>query len=894
MLKLIEVSSTQQKEIELETFDPKTSTWVVSDLKSKLFLQQRLLQKHKALPLDSILRVSELWLKMSMRFFPEVKVVSKVFAIEALRENLARRPEVKFLPGEVEVLYQVMSQFSGVFLNPDGFAMIGEWFRENPWSFDNWGKWYLEAKTQWDYFSENKLVSQDWLASYLAHGFKNFNMDRSFVFDLGGDLKGSEAEIVLEISKINDVRIFFPKISDTNLAHKALKPYDLLNLSPNSQLIKGSSLSETENSKTFLKALTQLSEVKWAVAKARELLDRGVPATEIAILAPDIGVYWPVLARYLEKEGILTDRALASPLQTFTEFQSWISRMQLGLGQLQYPQIEAGLSQELQQTHKSYDRIKSLLSNIYEKEQLARFDFDFEKWILPEKRSLSSDEFVVWSIQKLPSDLGDEALERIENALGLFVNQMPSGIKLACQSWVKIFTQIISLRDVKIKGSSSSEGLLCVDISSAEYASASYFIFMGLSEEGLKDKSEISLLSQDISSIETKTGFDVRENLGRNEFDVNWLSQIKAKEQVFLFSEADFMGQSLAPSSFWLKGADRYGTEDVKNTQTRWDSLMASQSQSFPKKGAVEVSPFGLGAIKSLSPSDVEAYFTCPFILASKKIFNLRDIPPVDLDLTHTESGTLIHAVLAQLLSDPLQLDLSESDIISVIEACRKTEQTVVAEIGFWEIQRKKLIDIAKRFLKNEKEMRRRFVEMRTVGRELKVEGYFDPSTGKFKKSKDNEEDILFKGKVDRVDMDASGNAIIIDYKSSDSSLYSFGYWISTGFLQVPIYAAMIEAGLSDLGPAPVVGGFYLNLKTMDRSYGFRRTEFAGTLFDLTGKAQGQVDEPEWKKFNQDLFEKLTLMVEQIKAGHFYANPRNPKECPQCQWKRLCRAPHLN
>src|SRR5207253_3031441 len=47
-----------------------------------------------------------------------------------------------------------------------------------------------------------------------------------------------------------------------------------------------------------------LAEVKSTCSQIRAWLEAKVPPSQIAVIAPDIEMYWPVLSAYLEQEGI--------------------------------------------------------------------------------------------------------------------------------------------------------------------------------------------------------------------------------------------------------------------------------------------------------------------------------------------------------------------------------------------------------------------------------------------------------------------------------------------------------------------------------------------------------------------------------------------------------------
>jgi len=69
---------------------------------------------------------------------------------------------------------------------------------------------------------------------------------------------------------------------------------------------------------------------------------------------------------------------------------------------------------------------------------------------------------------------------------------------------------------------------------------------------------------------------------------------------------------------------------------------------------------------------------------------------------------------------------------------------------------------------------------------------------------------VMLRGRIDRVDVSASGDAVVYDYKGSSAP--AGARWIRDGKLQVALYMRAVE----DLLRMPVVGGFYQPLSGQD------------------------------------------------------------------------------
>ena len=84
----------------------------------------------------------------------------------------------------------------------------------------------------------------------------------------------------------------------------------------------------------FFRFTNALAEVKHSVATVREWLEKDkIPLRQIAIFAPQMNTYWPVLSAYLEQEGIPFHRNTLSPPQgALSSFIRWMACLRLHAG----------------------------------------------------------------------------------------------------------------------------------------------------------------------------------------------------------------------------------------------------------------------------------------------------------------------------------------------------------------------------------------------------------------------------------------------------------------------------------------------------------------------------------------------------------------------------------
>ena len=148
---------------------------------------------------------------------------------------------------------------------------------------------------------------------------------------------------------------------------------------------------------------------------------------------------------------------------------------------------------------------------------------------------------------------------------------------------------------------------------------------------------------------------------------------------------------------------------------------------------------------------------------------------------------------------------------------------------------------------------------------------------------------------IDRVDQDDSGHIVVMDYKSSKSTFYrNHPAWIKNKEFQLLFYLKAVESGWTKLSKTIVDGAFYYFIKNWERDTGISKASSPGNLFELEDGHKNNIGDEAYTAL-MDEFEKVILDYQSnMASGIYQANPKDPKECPKCEWKSLCRAPHLN
>ena len=263
------------------------------------------------------------------------------------------------------------------------------------------------------------------------------------------------------------------------------------------------------------------------------------------------------------------------------------------------------------------------------------------------------------------------------------------------------------------------------------------------------------------------------------------------------------------------------------------------------------------------SASSLEAFLRCPFRYFAEDL--LRLTPPAE-GREEAHRGTLLHETLYQYfkkfspedlrlgahLKDPTQM---KKDLEAILE--RDFEKSPLASAPLY--RRMLWLSLMRRMLGDYVDL-----ELSLAGADF-VPTYFEYSFGKGKadylRLPDDSGEILLKGSIDRIDVDASGGAMVIDYKSSSRSLKKKVEKAEE--IQMPIYL-LAASHLLRLQPA---GMEHRILKTGKR-------EDSG----LSGESL--------QNFLLQTQERVRQAVREIRSGRIEVAP---KDCRFCEWDSVCR-----
>lgn len=858
------------------------TTWVVSDLRSKFEIQKLLLKKQGFYEDLQVLRASELWRMLLRRIRPDLKIISGDL-IRALVRDQMESLKLPLGPSADQAICDFMDQFAPVIFHQAGAENLKEWFDKNPRSFERWGSWYRMAEQFAQYFLDRRWIAPAWVSSVLFQEIQNFDdvdsiWSRELVFDLGCELTQTESDLIQWLARGRDCEVLKPTPPTYLNFESLLSSYEQLPVETKVKRdLEAVSLDRIE--KTF-RFSGMLAEVKHAVAQARSWLDSGISPHEIAILAPDIEAYWPALAEFMEIEGLPVQKERTSRLQSIPVVHQWIANIRIRAGGLDNGQLQVAIyGPEMGPgIPLRFEEFEALFANLLGPEDLARSSA-IQKYFgqgLNSKKSMRVEEFLGCT---LPYWTRKDLSEILEVLIKDLLQKSSVNSEMRLSNWLFFLERLISKKEIRLKVA-DNQGIVVANFSDGESLFTTHRLFLGLSQSQLKAKSISWILPSEINSFNRDHGFYLMDpEASRATFELEWLRLGKSTEDHYCFPGTQWDGSIETPSQFWMEVCVKEkGTEGIHMLQnpekTRWDEIQDDVARVNLPQNSGQMS---LQKEKNLSASSLQRFRDCPFIFFSEKVLELKDPPEVDLDLDRRTKGQLIHGVLEKMMGPEKFLVWTAQDIRELLEEEKKKFPPGFVHEGLWGPLREKHVTLALKFQDQEKLWHQKYPLSKVIAREQKFEFSF--------------EGMRFKGVIDRLDGDDQ-RLVVLDYKTTDAQLKTFNKWFDENQLQLGFYSWLLEKGyVAELGARQVVGAFFYILKNLDRSSGFKTSEGEG-LLDVQRK-KAHITQETKLKFYADLETEIRKVIAQIRKGDFLPKPRELDICERCQWRGLCRAPHL-
>lgn len=916
MLEFVTVSSPVQIKNFLKLYDPLKDTWIVSDLKSKQEIQNISVGRYGYFSDDAILRVSDFWKLWIRRLAPTTQVVSSDF-IKVIVQNFIEDHGEKLQVAESEILTltKAVQEFAPILLHPNGDDLVQEWL-EAEFSREQkpkkWMRWYQLAKIVTNYLLERNLIDSRWSASFMQTLDLNlFRWPRRLIIDLGSELSSVEMGLFKTLSQTQDVVVIVPQPLFADRFPYLLNVYkENLGLGKVSEAPSIDFIPSLQKEQ-FVRLSTQLAEVKYAVATVRQWADAGAALDDIAIIAADIEKYWPVLQHYLEEEGIPFSKDTVASLNGLGDVQNLLAVLKNYSPDVSWDSLEKVTFANNQNVQFQFEKFKGLFFQLYDQDDLGRDQKIKELYYrkVDYAAPISREEFLkflaveIWP--RLPESATKADLFEVifKDLIGqsVSVSGLPEGSKgesrFKRNLWISFLKNRLSGKERPVQRSQQG-GLNIFSLMSAHMTNAGHKIYIGMNEESFIKKNSTLIGLQDSNAL--KNIFDLAVESSEEsylDFNLRWQSLTATANTVFTSAHMSFSSDPLNASLFFIENCPQ--SDVVVPAPTRVDEL---QSALINGEGAVagvsaerlkqdktgfeaQLNP---SVFQTLSASDLENYAQCSFKLLASKGFRLRTDAQAALDLDHRDKGSLAHSLFEYLLKN-ISEDFNDQNVIAFLDGERAARRLFVNLDGIWNIQRAKFLALANKFYKIEKERSKIF----SFEVEKQVQVFFDLKEGHFTLEKPTGNDFQFNLRVDRIDTHREKKyCIIYDYKTSERQEHKSGNWISDYQFQMLLYIAAVKLLLPQ--ELSIKGSLYYYYKNFKINTGIVDSEVGLNDFLFNKRNSSLYDQTEWADLDQEFSQTLTEVLTRLSNGEFTTKPYEPVICNDCDWRKLCRATHLN
>ncbi len=933
----------EKKEV-LQNFTPNHSLWITADIKSRLFILNYLKKKHSDVHSSSVKRAGDFWLSLLRLTYPESSIVERPF-LTFIYQEWAKSKKQEWQRGlkTGNLICQYMSALTHLLKHPLRENLMEEWAKTFPKTTLSKMGWYRLSADFYDYLKQKKIIESSWAGAFLLDqipfekGFlsQNGQQIKNIVFDLGFDTNKLESELIRQIADRINTKILVPICFDGKhqkdiqflygwIPKKVFKEHSII--------YPKNKTCPNPNSLKIKKFATPLSEVKDIAFQIKQALRRGVKPNRISVLAPYIEDYWPCLKSYFKKEDIPVNKSETISLSRLPDIQLWLAKLRTHLGELKYDRLK--LISSHQNRYVNFSQLKSEFYYVREIEKWP--PGAYEKNLLRKKEDLVlAIDFTQWAKTLLPS-VSASTRKPVTECLKSFSSTRSSlkTLHLNWSAWLSLLEYFILKKEIEIKSGNLS-GINCLSFNALSWVDSDLIYIAGLSEQNMRVAKQSLLSALEAHSFTKDLGFFIKtEPADKLENIISCFIHQEQKDLILSFSSTDFLGTALNPSCLYLEKATEH-KKDIRHFDipgiTLWDEQQRKPSvqeilshhnmeqsqlklieQSLEEeKGYKNPAPFFQKEIKRLSPSSLESYIKCPFIFAAQKVFHLWDRPKRDMDIPALEKGSLIHKLFEILKVQipinrkeeekqaetnkniyTIQESLSEQEIEQIIENLKnnKSLKPFIQKIHplIWKKEKARLLKKALNFLKEEKRRKEFFKNYKTIACEKDYQCYWSFKT----KSLSDKGDILFTGKIDRLDSDNQSYQII-DYKGTLPSGSIAPSWEKEKNFQLAFYIQVIEQGLADLPILPVKSALYLSYKNFEyQGLAFKEPDYISLLG--SNRKKSLISEQEKQTILKKVNQATSGFIENIYEGHFPAKPKTKTFCEECRWNKICRASHLN
>ena len=909
MFKFIYLENPDEIKSYIDLFDAKESTWIVSDLKSKLDIQNKCIVKNGYFLDDSILRVSDFWKLWLRRLQPELNVVSHDF-IKILTENFMMTDAVQQLKNDLgfdhflenhqySTLYKYLNELAPIILSPHSDQIIQEWIKTNN---KTWYKWYLLSRLCINYLVyDKKIIDSRWISSLLQSAdYQLIKWNKHIYLDLGSEMTSVEMSLFQTLSQKNDVTVFVPDPIWKDKYKFLLNTYTLT--SGYAVIDKNKSQSEPFIcEKSYKRFSTEALEIKYITSQIRSWIDSGIQFKNIGIVSPRIEEYWPVLKIHLDAEGIIYNKKTVAAMISLGYFQNLLSKINSLSASVDWENLEQAYYSQYQNYSETqmieFEKFKSQFIELTDADDLVRIDeikkIFYHKINLKEKISRIQFLALVFKIGITANiETNESDFKMISYLEIIFKDFLASTTEtdLVLKGWISIFISCLVKKEITLD-KAHSEGLEIGSGQSNHLLDVEHIIWFGLDDSGFKKNTHTMVPLSDIEELKYVFDFPLSyPEESHTEFNIQWLSQSNFKNQIFTCSQFSLKAEPLNTSTLLLeKNTHPDVIFNLTDHATQIDLIQHAQSELNQQHIDIKIrcelgeSNVVVDAFKptELSMTDFTYFDHCGFKLLAAKGFKLKDFPAVSLDLDPRQRGSITHALFEYLIVDKKYKSFDSNSTMIFLNSKRLEYKLYINLDEFWTAQSKKLIEVAKKFCEFENDRIGQLAVNHLVESEFKL---------KLKK-------MTISGRIDRMDTFDDHSAIIYDYKRSKTAETNYGInWIDKKEYQMLFYIMAVDFSFSQTHFLQDKGAFYFYYKKFLIHEGVIDESSLNNInieAALAPTKTARITSEAYQNLKLDFKNIIDDIENKIHSGIFSPIPYKTDICSKCDWNTLCRAPHL-
>lgn len=887
MLMKIQVSQEQQKiPIYLQHFDQDKDLWLVGDLRTKLYLQNQMLQKKGYFLNDAHLRARDFWLSLFKRLYPDILIVSPNFLVTWIHEHLIQdEPPESLLRKQSPDFFVEMMKFLGpLTLSSHAESDLQNYFQNNQKSAMRWQHWYtIVTKLSQFILFEKKWALLDWLPHLLLNKIES-NLDTSsiqigkekIIVDLGFDLKPVEALILKALSRDISIIVIEPILkshaSSLSYLTQAYRFLDSATIHSSADLKQVSAKVETQ---IFA---TESAQIKSMFDQSKTLIEKGMQPDQILWLFPRVEKVMPLLDSLSKETHVPLDIEKKVKVISHPDVERWLQTLSIMAGYLNLSALEivpefSYLSLEKKRSlFRKVDIIEELPKSIQEKLQSLRCH----------DCKMLSVNFVEMIFKKWPNPTSNSLLIKI---LSKFLDSVDRNTMLTFGGWYRILRSLMPFIEVPVS-ETSSNAIRVMNISEWSLIPSQVVMVGSLVQDYFKNQESIFVYAQDVEALNRDFGYQLEHpRFDSRELDLEWIVQSGVSQIYLMGFHLDAKSCSHALHPILL---NRIQTEKIKPAP--YFPRIFQYSYELDQSVIMRDQPYQMGITR------FETFAKCAFkyhLETTSKFESPHEQNVFDID-TRSE-GNLNHKIM-ELMLKQWGPHLQESNIRkAIIDKAIRDSETIL-QAGLEEIILESAENFYDRFYQSEYQFRQLYPNVHILDLELPVKCFLDLKSKQFSSSKpDHNYYVELKGIIDRIDQ-IEDYFVIVDYKRSFKDEYSFTNWAKLHFYQLYFYGVALGFSLQERNQNLKWGGAeILCYKDFKRDKGFLVNEIIPQYRLIPRPKNNPISFGSLTQTLEPVLNSMVAVGDRLltHAAQPFVLAEHQEICNYCAWRTLCRAPHL-